>query len=201
MYKHLLDNLNTAILLFDADLKLCYLNTAAEIILADSARQLVGISAEQLFKLSDTAFVSNLKHCRAAGESLIDYALELNRIGNHSVFVNISITTDSEKFAGDMIVELVPIDNRLRISQEEQLHTQQNTARLMVRSLAHEIKNPLGGLRGAAQLLDLELPNAELKEYTHVIIEESDRLQDLVNRMFGSNELPNKQRLNIHEVL
>jgi len=202
MYKHLLDNLNTAVLLFDADLKLCYVNTAAEIILADSARQLVGISAEQLFKLSDAAFVSNLKHCRAAGESLTDYAFELNRIGNHSVFVNISVTSlDSEKFAREMIVELVPIDNRLRILQEEQLHAQQNTARLMVRSLAHEIKNPLGGLRGAAQLLDLELPNAELKEYTQVIIEEADRLQDLVNRMLGSNELPNKQRLNIHEVL
>lgn len=201
MYKHLLDNLNTAVLLFDADLKLCYLNTAAEIILADSARQLVGISAEQLFKLSDAAFVSNLKHCRAAGESLIDYALELNRIGNHSVFVNVSITSDSEKFAGDMIVELVPIDNRLRILQEEQLHAQQNTARLMVQGLAHEIKNPLGGLRGAAQLLDLELPNDELKEYTQVIIEEADRLQNLVNRMLGSNELPNKKMLNIHEVL
>ncbi|MEI7795790.1 MAG: PAS domain-containing protein, partial [Methylococcaceae bacterium] len=66
MYKHLLDNLNTAVLLFDADLKLCYVNTAAEIILADSARQLVGISAEQLFKSSDEAFLNNLKHCRDA---------------------------------------------------------------------------------------------------------------------------------------
>ncbi|MDD5755373.1 MAG: nitrogen regulation protein NR(II), partial [Methylococcales bacterium] len=91
--------------------------------------------------------------------------------------------------------------NRLRISQEEQSHAQQNTARLMVQGLAHEIKNPLGGLRGAAQLLDLELPNAELREYTRVIIAEADRLQGLVNRMLGSNELPNKKLLNIHEVL
>lgn len=200
MCKRLLDNLNTAVLLFDADLNLRYLNTAAEILLADSARHLVGISAEQLFKSSDTAFISNLKHCRDKTESLIDYALELHRVGNHSVFVNVSITSlSSEK--NEMIVELLPIDNRLRIYQEEQLQTQQNTARLMVRSLAHEIKNPLGGLRGAAQLLDLELPNAELKEYTQVIIAESDRLQSLLDRMLGSNELPNKQLLNIHEVL
>ncbi len=197
MYKRLLDNLNTAVLLFDSMLCLRYLNTAAEILLADSERQLLGISAKQLFKSSDAAFFNNLKHCRDTGESLIDYALELHR-ANHSVSVNVSITSlDFD----EMIVELVPIDNRLRISQEEQLHAQQNTARLMVRGLAHEIKNPLGGLRGAAQLLDLELPNAELKEYTHVIIEEADRLQDLVNRMLGSNELPNKQMLNIHEVL
>jgi len=69
------------------------------------------------------------------------------------------------------------VDNHLRISKEEQLLTQQNTARLLVRGLAHEIKNPLGGLRGAAQLLDLELHDPELREYTQIIIAESDRLQ------------------------
>jgi two-component system nitrogen regulation sensor histidine kinase GlnL len=201
MYKRLLDNLNTAILLFDANLDLRYLNTAAEILLADSARHLVGLSAAQLFKSSDVAFLNNLQHCRDTAEPLIDYALELNRVVNHSIFVNVSLTPlDFEE--NEIIAELLPIDNRLRISQEEQLYAQQNAARLMVRGLAHEIKNPLGGLRGAAQLLDLELPNAELKEYTQVIIEEADRLQDLVNRMLvGSNELPNKQPLNIHEVL
>lgn len=201
MYKRLLDNLNTAVLLFDSMLCLRYLNTAAEILLEDSERQLLGISAKQLFKLSDAAFLNNLKHCRDAAEPLIDYALELHRT-SHSVFVNFSVTPlGSETCVNEILVELLPIDNRLRISQEEQLHAQQNTARLMVQGLAHEIKNPLGGLRGAAQLLDLELPNTELKEYTQVIIEEADRLQDLVNRMLGSNELPNKQTLNFHEVL
>ncbi|MEI7797111.1 MAG: nitrogen regulation protein NR(II), partial [Methylococcaceae bacterium] len=154
------------------------------------------------FKSSDEAFLNNLKHCRDAAEALIDYALELNRVVNQGVFVNFSVTPlGSETCVSEILVEILPIDNRLRISQEEQLHAQQNTARLMVQGLAHEIKNPLGGLRGAAQLLDLELPNAELKEYTQVIIEEADRLQNLVNRMLGSNELPNKQPLNIHEVL
>ncbi|MDD5227549.1 MAG: nitrogen regulation protein NR(II) [Methylococcales bacterium] len=201
MYKHLLDNLNTAVLLFDSTLCLRYLNTAAEILLADSERQLLGISAKQLFKSSDAAFLNNLKHCRDTAEPLIDYALALNR-ANHSIFVNFSVTPlGSDISVSEILVELLPIDNRLRISQEEQSHAQQNTARLMVQGLAHEIKNPLGGLRGAAQLLDLELPNAELREYTRVIIAEADRLQGLVNRMLGSNELPNKKLLNIHEVL
>jgi two-component system, NtrC family, nitrogen regulation sensor histidine kinase GlnL len=201
MKSHLLDNLNTAVLLFDANLNLRYVNTAAEILFGDSARHLVGISAENLFKLSDAAFLKNLKHCYDVRESLIDYGLELHR-ASQSIFVNASMTLfDFENSTHEMIVELLPIDNRLRISQEEQLYAQQNTARLMVRGLAHEIKNPLGGLRGAAQLLDLELEDIELKEYTHVIIEEADRLQDLVNRLLGSNELPNKKLLNIHEVL
>jgi two-component system nitrogen regulation sensor histidine kinase GlnL len=201
MYKRLLDNLNTAVLLFDSMLCLRYLNTAAEILLEDSERQLLGISAKQLFKLSDEAFLNNLKHCRDAAEPLIDYGLELHR-ASHSVFVNFSVTPlDSETRVNEILVELLPIDNRLRISQEEHTTLQQQAARLMVRGLAHEIKNPLGGLRGAAQLLDLELSNTELKEYTQVIIEEADRLQDLVNRMLGSNELPNKKLLNIHEVL
>jgi len=67
--------------------------------------------------------------------------------------------------------------------------------------LAHEIKNPLGGLRGAAQLLDLELDDPDLKEYTQIIIDESDRLQGLMDKMLGPNKLPDKKALNIHEVL
>jgi two-component system nitrogen regulation sensor histidine kinase GlnL len=101
----------------------------------------------------------------------------------------------------EILVELQQVDNHLRISKEEQLLTQQNTARLLIRGLAHEIKNPLGGLRGAAQLLDLELHDPELKEYTQIIIDESDRLQGLMDKMLGPNKLPNKKALNIHEVL
>ncbi|MGZ4995810.1 MAG: nitrogen regulation protein NR(II), partial [Methylobacter sp.] len=101
----------------------------------------------------------------------------------------------------EILVELQQVDSHLRISKEERLLTQQNTARLLVRGLAHEIKNPLGGLRGAAQLLDLELTDPELKEYTRIIIAESDRLQGLMDKMLGPNKLPNKKALNIHEVL
>jgi two-component system nitrogen regulation sensor histidine kinase GlnL len=203
MYKRLLDNLNTAVLVFDEPLYLRYLNTAAEVLLAESTRQLLGVSAEHLFKSSDSAFLKNLSHCRDTGSPIIDYALELHHGVNHSVFVNVSITPIgmNNESVNELIIELQPIDNRMRISQEEQLLSQQNTARLMVRGLAHEIKNPLGGLRGAAQLLDLELASIELKEYTQIIIDEADRLTDLVNRMLGPNEVPNKQFLNIHEVL
>ena len=99
------------------------------------------------------------------------------------------------------MLELQAVDNHLRLYKEENLLSQQNTVRLLVRGLAHEIKNPLGGLRGAAQLLDMELQDAELKEYTKIIIAESDRLQGLMDKMLGPNKLPNKKALNIHEVI
>jgi two-component system nitrogen regulation sensor histidine kinase GlnL len=132
---------------------------------------------------------------------LIDRALTLNRI-SHNVTINFSATPLLvNEQVSEILIEFQQIDNHLRISKEEQLLTQQNTARLLVRGLAHEIKNPLGGLRGAAQLLDMELNDPELKEYTQIIIDESDRLQVLMDRMLGPNKLPNKNTLNIHEVL
>jgi two-component system nitrogen regulation sensor histidine kinase GlnL len=99
------------------------------------------------------------------------------------------------------IVELQQVDRRNRISREERLITQQVLTREVVRGLAHEIKNPLGGLRGAAQLLEAELESAELKEYTHIVIQEADRLQGLLNRMLGPNRRPTYQPVNIHHVL
>ena len=201
MYKRILDHLNTAILLFDRELILTYINTTGEILLADSAHHLVGHSADELFKSSDTALLTNLKQSLAMAEPLVDRALTLNRM-THNVTINFSATPllDREQVS-ELLVELQQVDNHLSISKEEQILTQQNTARLLVRGLAHEIKNPLGGLRGAAQLLDLELHDPELKEYTQIIIAESDRLQGLMDKMLGPNKLPNKSMLNIHEVL
>jgi two-component system nitrogen regulation sensor histidine kinase GlnL len=199
MYKRILDNLNTAILLFDSELRLTFINPTGEILLADSSYHLVGQSADELFKYSDPAMLNNIKQSLTMAEPLIDRALTLSRT-SHNVTINFSATplVVNERVS-EILVELQQVDNHLRISKEEQLLTQQNTARLLVRGLAHEIKNPLGGLRGAAQLLDMELHDPELKEYTQIIIDESDRLQVLMDRMLGPNKLPNA--LNIHEVL
>ena len=201
MYKRILDHLNTAILLFDRELILTYINTTGEVLLADSAHHLVGHSADELFKTSDPALLSNLKQSLVMAEPLVDRALTLSRM-THNVTINFSATPLlTNEQVSEILVELQQVDNHLRISKEEQLLTQHNTARLLVRGLAHEIKNPLGGLRGAAQLLDLELHDPELKEYTQIIIAESDRLQGLMDKMLGPNKLPNKKALNIHEVL
>ncbi|MGZ8153497.1 MAG: nitrogen regulation protein NR(II) [Methylovulum sp.] len=201
MYKHILEHLNTAILLFDRELKLIYINSTGEVLLADSAHHLVGHSAYELFKTSDSALFMNIRQCLTMEEPLVDRELILNRT-NQTVTINLCATPllNNDQVT-EILIELQQVDSHLRISKEEQQLTQQNTARLLVRGLAHEIKNPLGGLRGAAQLLDLELHDPELKEYTQIIIAESDRLQGLLDKMLGPNKLPNKTALNVHEVL
>jgi len=201
MHKRILDHLSSAILLFDSELKLIYINTSAEVLLTDSAHHLMGLSALEIFKGSEPMLLVNIQQAAATQEHLMARALLLNR-SSQSITINLSVTPilKNDQF-NELLVEFQQVDNHLRISKEEQILNQQNTARLLVRGLAHEIKNPLGGLRGAAQLLDMELDSPELKEYTRIIIAESDRLQSLMDKMLGSNKLPNKKPLNIHEVL
>ena len=100
-----------------------------------------------------------------------------------------------------LIVELQTVDRLLRISREEGITHAQETTRTVIRGLAHEIKNPLGGVRGAAQLLAKELPDERLREYTQIIIREADRLRDLVDRLLGSHHQLALAQLNIHEIL
>lgn len=99
------------------------------------------------------------------------------------------------------LLEINSIDNQRKITQESQQYAQQVAARDLVRGLAHEIKNPLGGIRGAAQLLEKKLLNAEEKEFTQMIIDQSDRLSNLVDRLLGPNSLPQKRQFNLHQVI
>ena len=105
---------------------------------------------------------------------------------------------DEEEF---LVIEFTELDRILRINREESQLAAHDTARQLARGLAHEIKNPLGGLRGAAQLLHQELEDEGLKEYTSVITEEADRLRNLVDRMLGPNQLPQFNPMNLHEAL
>ena len=100
-----------------------------------------------------------------------------------------------------LLVELRPIEQQLRLAREERLIGEQQANRELIRNLAHEIKNPLGGLRGSAQLLERELDRAELREYTQVIIKEADRLQSLMDRLLTPHRAPRVAALGIHEVL
>lgn len=102
---------------------------------------------------------------------------------------------------GGLLIEMSDVTRRSRINRENALLIQHGAGRQMVRQLAHEIKNPLGGLRGAAQLLEKQFDDEELREYTRVIISEADRLAQLVDTLLGPGGAPNKQPLNIHEVL
>ncbi len=166
----------------------------------DSARHLTTSTASELFG-HDAAFINDLRNCLKTHEALINRELVI-RLGQQTITTNFSATVlfEDNKNCG-ILVELQQLDQHLRISKEEQLLSQQHAAKMLLRGLAHEIKNPLGGLRGAAQLLDMELSDPELKEYTQIIIAESDRLQGLMDKMLGPNKPPQKSPINIHEIL
>lgn len=199
MHKKILDQLNEAILLFDQQLVLRYINTAGEILFAESAKHLVGQNAVTLFSTSP-ALLAHLQQSLKTQEPLVGRELSLDRL-NHTLTVNCGITPLENNPSREIVMELQQVDRHLWITKEEQLSAQHQISRMLVRGLAHEIKNPLGGLRGAAQLLDLELSDPELKEYTQIIIAEADRLKDLMDKMLGPNKLPQKSELNIHKVL
>lgn len=198
--QRILEHLGDAVLLFDDQFRLIYINTAGEILLAVSARQVMGVSALHLLLSAEHPVEPDMVHAMETGISIT----KRNVVLMHPlqvVTVNLHMTPMLDHGPRQLLVQIQNVDRHLRISMEEQLMAQQNAARALMRGLAHEIKNPLGGLRGAAQLLERELGDAELREYTRIIIDESDRLQSLVDRMLGPNKPPHKEEINIHKVL
>jgi two-component system nitrogen regulation sensor histidine kinase GlnL len=203
LYKHILENLTVSVLMFDADLRLRYINPAGEMLFEVSAKRLTGMSARELLP-TDSELLGILTTGLQEGQPYTQHGMQIMLPGHRILTLDCTITPlrrDVPKEHSGVLVELQHIDRQIRISREEQQINQQQTIRTLVRGLAHEIKNPLGGLRGAAQLLERELPDEALKEYTHIIIGEADRLRNLVNRMLGPNALPQKELINIHQVL
>lgn len=196
-----LDNLTTGVVVFDVDLRVRYINQMAESLLAVSARHVIGQRPEDHITCDGNA-LDRLIRSAGTGQAISKRGVTLISAdrGKFTVDCVISPIHDEDGLVYT-IMELQHVDRQIRIRRETQLITQQAATRDLVRGLAHEIKNPLGGLRGAAQLLQGELPEPELQEYTRIIIEEADRLQELVNRMLGPNRRPVYRELNIHHVL
>jgi two-component system nitrogen regulation sensor histidine kinase GlnL len=202
LLQHILDNLSTVVMLLDRDLRVRYVNPAGEMLFAASARHLLGQPAPEVIHCEGGRIQGNLRRAIDVGQPFTEREIALSLADGRQVTVDCTVLPLHER-SGEpgLLVEIQQVDRQLRISREEQLLSQHQATRDLVRRLAHEIKNPLGGLRGAAQLLEAELPDLALREYTQVIIEEADRLQALVNRMLGPNRLPAYHPINIHQVL
>jgi len=199
---NVLDNLNTAVVLLDEQLHVLCLNPSAEMLLGVSSKKITSKPIEQL--IIDAELVTAIKDTLASNHPFTqrERVVQLN---DHKVTVDISVQPiPSNRASGKnekrLLIELSHLDRHLRISREENLLAQHETIRALLRSMAHEVKNPLGGIRGAAQLLERELINPDLAEYTQVIIGEADRLKKLVDRMLGPNARPNQTLVNIHSV-
>ncbi|MGH8529941.1 MAG: nitrogen regulation protein NR(II) [Nevskiales bacterium] len=196
----LLDNLATAVLFVDTELRVQYLNPACEMLLGVSHRHVQGQPLEQaLPQLAEQA--ARVGEALADGSAYTERELTLQHFGEDPTTVDCSVTPATLGSARGALLEFSALDRHLRTSRDDQLQAQHEASRLVVRGLAHEIKNPLGGLRGAAQLLERELGEPALKDYTRIIIHEADRLQNLVNRLLGPNKPPQKAPLNIHQPL
>ena len=200
LHRLLLDNLTTAVLLLDAELRLQYMNPAAEMLLAVSGQRNHGQFISELFTESAEALAA-LRQAVSQAHPFTKREATLTSLNGHSQTVDYAVTPIPARRETLLLLEIHPRDRLLRITKEEAQLSKQETTKLLVRGLAHEIKNPLGGIRGAAQLLSRELHEPSLRDYTDVIIEEADRLRNLVDRMLGSNKLPSLSMTNIHEVL
>ncbi|MAB24342.1 MAG: nitrogen regulation protein NR(II) [Pseudomonadales bacterium] len=197
--RQILDNLTTAVLLLDADLRLSFMNPAAEMLLAVSGQRVFQQPVSELF--TDTAAaLESLRNAVANAHPFTKREAQLNLSNGRSMMVDYSVTPIMAANRSWLLIELYPRDRLLRITKEEAQLSKQEVTKVLVRGLAHEIKNPLGGIRGAAQLLARELPEESLKDYTDVIIEEADRLRNLVDSMLGPYRPPALHPINIHEI-
>ena len=197
----LLDALATGIVMLDAQLCPVYANVAAQDLLAFSLKAARGRPFPE-FLSEANGLARILKRALETGESIADRELTIRPASTPREVRTLDLTlTPLDGVTGrHLLLELADTTQRQRISRENDLLARLDGSRLMVRQLAHEIKNPLGGLRGAAQLLERELPARELKEYTRVIIGEADRLTALVDSMAGPNQAPSRSLINVHEI-
>jgi len=197
----LLDALVTGVFLLDPGMRVCYLNSAAQTLIGLGSKQVLGRRLADVMRGAET-LSALLERARLAGEGVVQRELTWPVPGAGERILDCSV---SQVMLGNgpmrMLVELEDITQHRRLARESALLAQIGGSRLMVRQLAHEIKNPLGGLRGAAQLLERELLDPSLREYTRVIISEADRLTALLDSMLGPGRPPARQSTNVHELL
>jgi len=197
----LLDALVTGVFLLDQDIRVKYLNAAAQNLIGLSPNQALGRSITELTRGAET-LLPLFERARKGGEGVVQRELAWPAQGGVDRILDCAVTQIICRDGGmRLLLEIEDITQHRRLTRENALLAQLGGSRLMVRQLAHEIKNPLGGVRGAAQLLERELLDPALREYTRVIISEADRLTNLLDSMLGPGRPPAKQLINVHELL
>ncbi|WP_439588388.1 nitrogen regulation protein NR(II) [Hydrogenophaga sp.] len=193
-----LDLLATLVAVVDQHGAVQFANAALEDALGMSRRSIAGTKLQDCF--TEPALLENALHGASGNHfAALRYDAWLKRLNHDALPVHVVVAqTDNP---GEVVVELLPLEQQARQEREERLIDQAQANKELIRNLAHEIKNPLGGIRGAAQLLQMELDSRELIEYTQVIIHEADRLQSLVDRLLAPHRRPHVVGdVNIHEV-
>ncbi len=203
--QYLINHQTTAVVLLNELLQVRFLNSAAEAMLSTSGNRVIGQPLHQVIEGFEAA-VQELGDALLSNQPYTKREALLKPSHANSVTVNYTVTPIISEDDSYLLIEFFTMDRWLQISREENLLWQQQTSKILTRGFAHEIKNPLGGIRGAAQLLAMELHNRQLSdpsldEYTDIIIGEVDRLSQLVDQMMGPNQPQPFSTVNIHEVL
>lgn len=199
-FPHLnLEHLATAVILLDEQSRINYLNPAAEHLFDVSGKNLLGHPLQQVFTHTEQ-LSSAMQQAVHNNACYIEHDLMLGTHAHGKLHLRCA-ATPLQFTRQHLLLEFHPIDRPLKLAREEQMLDQTQASRLLLRNLAHEIKNPLGGIRGAAQLLEQELEKPALREYTQVIVQEADRLRSLMEKLLSPQNASHYSALNIHEVL
>ncbi len=200
-FQWMMDNLAEGVMMLDADLVIQYTNPAASALI-EIGRKAVGQPFDHVFQ------DRNFREMRQALFSVLREGHPFSKreahvwAGNRELVIDYTVTPMQwNNQTPYLLVELHNMDRLVRIAKEEVLKANHQITRQLIRGVAHELKNPLGGIRGAAQLLARVLPAEEYRDYTRIIIEETDRLKQLADRMLGSRVIPCRCPTNIHECL
>jgi len=199
-FSQVISNLTTSVIVLDSTLCAVYMNSSAEV--------LIGVSATRLAPTPIYKWLFfNTKEQQMLRRALLEnhpYTIReasIVTVKGLELVIDYSVSPMDLATGPGLLIEIQGRDRLLRIEKEEELIERHATTRNLVRGMAHEIKNPLGGIRGAAQLLERQLVDASLGEYTQVIIDEADRLRDLVDKLLGPRVMPELAAMNVHSVL
>ena len=194
-----LEHIATAVILLDEQSCVAYINPAAENLFALSGKNLIGHPVQHAFTHTGQLSAA-MQQALNNNASYIEHDLTLGSLTHGKLHLR-CVATPLQSDNHHLLLEFHPMDRPLKLAREEQMLDQTQANRLLLRNLAHEIKNPLGGIRGAAQLLEQELDKPSLREYTQVVIQEADRLRSLMEKLLTPQNAPHFSALNIHEVL
>jgi two-component system nitrogen regulation sensor histidine kinase GlnL len=193
------DLLATPVAVMQGQGRVRFVNAALEDALGLSRRTLHDAYLPDYF-VDPQPLIMALSGAQSNEFAALRYEAQLRR-QHHEEPLPVHVIVAMTDLSDEVIVELLPVEQQTRQEREERLLDQAQANKELIRNLAHEIKNPLGGIRGSAQLLEMELDNKELTEYTQVIIREADRLQTLVDRLLAPHRRPHVVGdVNIHEV-
>ena len=197
----IIDNLHSAVIVVGENLQVACINPAAEMLFHISNKRAVNKNIRELI-INEYEFFDRLERSLVSAHPYTVYEDQL-RIHNHQ-FIEVDYSVSPIQYSGKdkfLLLEFNRLKSQHKLSHEESILSQYEASKSLLRGLAHEIKNPLGGIRGAAQLLERELDNENNKQYTQIIINETDRLRNLLDRMAGPKDVPAKTDINIHKVL